>query len=90
MKVFLEFKCQIPLETNKTVVEKRRSADQVQPAYVGSVFESSVPVEKLTGHNPTEDIPFVKAIEELAKVATTYHSQKKFRKNLVTQPTTTF
>ena len=47
------------LPINKTGVGIRRSAYQVQVAYIGSVFQSSVLVEKLTGHNPTEDISFV-------------------------------
>ena len=70
------------LPINKTGVGIRRSADQVQAAYVGSVFQSSVLVEKLTGHNPTEDISFVKAVEELSEIATTYPSQRKIQEEL--------
>ena len=70
------------LPINKTDVEIRRSADQVQAAYVGSVFQSSVLVGKLTGHNPTEDISFVKAVEELSEIATTYPSQRKIQEEL--------
>ena len=51
------------LPINKTGVGIRRSADQVQAAYVGSFFQSSVLVEKLTGHNPTEVVSFVEAVE---------------------------
>ena len=65
------------LPINKTGVGLRRSADQVQAANVGSVFQSTDLVEKLTGHNPTEDISFVKAVEELSEIATTYPSQRK-------------
>ena len=65
------------LPINKTGVGIRRSADQVQAAYVGCVFQSSVLVEKLTSHNPTEDISFNKAVEELSEIATTYPSQRK-------------
>ena len=46
------------LSINKTGVGIRLSSDQVQAAYVGSVFQSSVLVEKLSGRNPTEDISF--------------------------------
>ena len=67
------------LPINKTGVGIRRSADPVQAAYVGSVFQSSVLVEKLTGHNPTEDISFVKAVEELSEIATTNPSQRKIQ-----------
>ena len=70
------------LPINKTGVGIRRSADQVQAAYVGSVFHSSVLVEKLTGHNPTEDISFVKAVEELSEIATTYPYQRKIQEEL--------
>ena len=58
LKVFLGFCCQTPLglPINKTGLGLRRSADQVQAAYVESVFQSYVLVEKLSGHNPTEDI----------------------------------
>ena len=70
------------LPINKTGVGIRRSADQVQAAYVGSVFQSSVLVEKLTGHNPTEDISFIKAVEELSEIATTYPSQRKIQEEL--------
>ena len=70
------------LPINKTGVGIRRSADQVQAAYVGSVFQSSVLLEKLTGHNPTEDISFVKAVEELSEIATTYPSQRKSQEEL--------
>ena len=67
---------------NKTGVGIRRSADQVQAEYVGSVFQSSVLVGKLTGHEPTEDISFVKAVEKLSKIATTYLSQGKIQEEL--------
>ena len=67
---------------NKTGVGIRRSTDQVQAAYVRSVFQSSVLVEKLTGHNPTEDISFVKAFEELSEIAMTYSSQRKTQEEL--------
>ena len=70
------------LPINKTGVGIRRSADQVQAAYVGSVFQSSVLVEKLTGHNPTEDISFANAVEELSEIATTYPSQRKIQEEL--------
>ena len=70
------------LPINKTGVGKRRSADQVQAAYVGSFFQSSVFVEKFTGHNPTQDTSFVKAVEELSKTATTYASQRKIQEEL--------
>ena len=70
------------LPINKTGVGIRRSADQVQAAYVGSVFQSSVLVEKLTGHNPTDDISFVKAVEELSEIAMTYPSQRKIQEEL--------
>ena len=66
----------------KTGVEIKRSTDQVQAAYVGSVFQSFVVVEKLTGHNPTEEISFVKAVEELRKIAITYLSQRKIQEKL--------
>ena len=67
---------------NTTGVGIRRSADQVQAAYVGSVFQSSVLVEKLAGHNPTEDILFVKAVEEFTEIAMTYSSQRKIQEEL--------
>ena len=67
----------------------RRSADQVQTAYVGSVFQSSDFVGNLTGHNPTEDISFVKAVGELNEIKTTYPSQRKIRHELKAQPSTT-
>ena len=70
------------LPINKTGVGIRRSADQIEAAYVGSVFQFSVLVEKLTGHNSTEDILFVKAVEELSKIATTYPSQRKIQEEL--------
>ena len=70
------------LPINKTGVGLRRSADHVQAAYVGSVFQSSVLVEKLTGHNPTEDISFVKAVGEFSENAMTYPSQRKIREEL--------
>ena len=60
----------------------RLSADQVQVAPVGSVFQSSALAEKLTGHNPTKDIFFVMAIQELNKAATTYPSQRKTQEKL--------
>ena len=66
----------------KTGVEIKRSTDQVQAAYVGSVFQSFVVVEKLTGHNPTEEISFVKAVEELSEIAITYLSQRKIQEKL--------
>ena len=43
---------------------------------------TSVLVEILTGHNPTEDISFVKAVEELSEIATTYPSQRKIQEEL--------
>ena len=64
------------LPINKTGIGTRRSADQVQAAYVGYVFHSFVLVEKLTGHNPTEDISFVKVFGEFGKNAMTNPSQK--------------
>ena len=67
------------LPINKTGLRIRRSANQVQAAYVGSVFQSSVLVENITGHNPTEDISFVKAVEELSEIAATYPSQRKIQ-----------
>ena len=70
------------LPINKTGVGIRRSADQVQAAYDGCVFQSSVLVEKLTGHKPTEDISFVEAVEKLSKVATKYPSQRKIQEEL--------
>ena len=71
----------------KTGAGIKRSADEVQAAYV---FHSSVLVEKITGHNPTEDLSSAKAIEDLSEIATTYPPQKlKVRKNLITQPSTT-
>ena len=70
------------LPINKTGVRIRRSADQVQAAYVRSVFQSSVPVEKLTGHNPTEDISFVKAVGEFSEIAMTYPSQRKIQEEI--------
>ena len=70
------------LPINKTSVGIRRSADQVQAAYVGYVFQSSVLVGKLTGHNLTEDISFVKAVEELSEISMTYPSQRKIKENL--------
>ena len=70
------------LPISKTGVGVRRSADQVQASYVGSVFHSSVLVEKLTGHNPTEAISFVKAVEELSEISTTYPSQSKVQEEL--------
>ena len=68
---------------NKTGLGIRRSADQVLVAYVGSVsvFRSSVRVENLTGHNPTEDISFVKAIVELGRIET-YPSHRKIQEEL--------
>ena len=70
------------LPVNKTGVGIRRSADQVQAAFVGPVFQSSVLVEKLTGHNPTEDISFVKAVKKMSEIATTYPSQGKIQEEL--------
>ena len=70
------------LPINKTGVRIRRSADQVQAAYVRSVFQFSVPVEKLTGHNPTKDISFVKAVGEFSEIAMTYPSQRKIQEEL--------
>ena len=74
---------QASLLINKTRLGIRRSADQVQFAYVGSVsvFLSSVRVENLTGHNPTEDISFVKAIVELGKIST-YPSHRKIQEEI--------
>ena len=66
----------------KTDVGIRRSADHVQAAYFGSVSHSSVLVEKLTGHNPTEDISFVKAIKDLRENVTTYPSQRIIQEEL--------
>ena len=73
---------QASLPINKTGVGIKRSADQVQAAYVGPVFQSSALVEKLTGHNSTEDISFVKAVEELSEITTTYPSQRKIQVEL--------
>ena len=70
------------LPIDKAGVGIRRSADQVQAAYVGCVSESSLPVDKLTGHNPTEDIFFVKESEKLSEIMTTYPSQRKIREEL--------
>ena len=70
------------LPVNETGVGIGRSADRVQAAYVGSVFQSSVLVERLTGHNPTEDISFIKAVEEMSEIATTYPSQRKLQEEL--------
>ena len=44
---------------------------------LGSAFQSSVVVGELTGPNPTEDIPSVKATEELSRTVTTHSSQRK-------------
>ena len=60
----------------------RLSADEVQAPYVGFVFQSFVLVEKLRGHNPTEDISFVIEKEVLGKNATTYSSQRQFQEEL--------
>ena len=73
---------QVWLPINKTDVGIRTSAYHSQPAYVGSVFQSSVFVEKLPGHNRTEDITFVEAIEELGKIATTLCSEWKIQEEL--------
>ena len=70
------------LPINKTGVGIRRLADQVQAAYVGSVFHSSFLVEKLTGQNPTEAISFVKAVEKLSEIETTYPSQRQVQEEL--------
>ena len=70
------------IKQQKIGVGIRRSADQVHAAYVGFFFHSSVLVEKLTGHNPTEDISSVKAIEDLSEVETTYPSQRKIQEKL--------
>ena len=64
------------LPINKTGVGIRRSADQAQAAYVGCVSQSSLLVEKLTGHNRTEDISFVKFTEEFGEITTTYPSRR--------------
>ena len=61
---------------HETDVGEKRSAVQVQASNIGSVFQSSVLVDKLTGHNPTEDISFVKVMDEIVEIATTYNSQK--------------
>ena len=57
----------------KTGVGMTQSADQIQDAYVGFVFQTSFLVEKLTGHNPTvyesKGISIVMAIEELEENA---------------------
>ena len=71
------------LPINKTGVGIRRSTDQVHAAYVGSVFQSSVLVKKLTGDKTTEDISFVTAIEESSEIATIYAPQRKVREELV-------
>ena len=73
----------------KTGVGIRRSADQVQVAYVGSIFQSSVLLEKVTGHNLTECISFVKEIEELGEIATTHSCQRKIEEELITELKTT-
>ena len=65
------------LPIKKTGVGIRRSADQVQVAYVGSIFQSSVLVEKATGHNQNKDILFVKATEKFEEIATLYPSQRQ-------------
>ena len=70
------------LPINKTGVGIRRSANQVQAAYVGSVFQSFVFVEKLTGHNPTEDIALVKAVGEFSGIAMTYPSHRNIQEEL--------
>ena len=70
------------LPTNKSGVGIRGSADQVQAPHVGYVFQSSVPVEKLTGQNQTEDISFLKAVEEISEIAMTYPSQRKIQEEL--------
>ena len=75
LRVLLEFRC-------KTGVGLRRSADQVQAAYIGSVFHSSVVAENLTSHNPNEDILFVKATENSSEIATTHPSQRKIQEEL--------
>ena len=72
------------LPINKTGVGIRRSPDHVKAAYVGSVFQSSVLVEKLTGHNPIEDIWFF-----FEKSRRHIPHREKFRKNLITQLSTT-
>ena len=60
-----EVKYQASPQSTKTFVGIRRSAFQVQAAYVGSVLQLPV----LVGHDPSKDISYVKAIEELGKIA---------------------
>ena len=57
-------------------------ADQVHAACVGSAFQSSFLVEKLTGRNLTEDISFVMAIEELSALETTYPSRRTIQEEI--------
>ena len=70
------------LPINKTSVGIKRSADQAQAAFVGSFFQSSVLVAKLTVHNPTEDIKGVKAIEDLSEITMPYPSHRKIQEEL--------
>ena len=66
----------------KTRVGIGRSADQIQIAYVGSVFHSSVLVGKATGHNHLKTQSFVNAIEELSEIATTDPPQRNIQEEL--------
>ena len=66
----------------KTRVGIGRSADQIQIAYVGSVFHSSVLVEKATGHNHLKTQSFVNAIQELGEIATTDPTQRNIQEEL--------
>ena len=47
-----------------------------------AVFQSSVLVEELTGHNPIEDILLVKIIDELGDTITTHSTQKYSERSL--------
>ena len=77
------------LPTNKTRVGKRRSADQVNFDYVDSLFQYSVPVEKLTCQNSTEDSHLLRQLKNWAQLRRHILLSEKFRKNLITQLTTT-
>ena len=56
----------------------RASSSCIQWIY----FQSSVLVEKLTGHNTTEDISFFKAVEEFSETAMTYPPQRNIQEEL--------
>ena len=66
----------------------KKSPDQVQAAYIGSLFQFSVLVDKLTGHNPYDDVPFFRTIELLVVMATLHPPKEKLQRNLITQPLT--